>query len=92
MGQHGADVRMESQVVKRFPFSVECKAQESWAIPHWIEQAKENKMKGTEWLLICKRSRQKPIVVMDADAFFVLLQAMSNNDNLMQYRHHYLSK
>ena len=75
MGQKGMDVRMESQVRELFPFSVECKFQESWAVHGWIEQAKENQMKGTDWLLVCKRSRKKPVVIMDADTFFGLYKA-----------------
>ena len=75
MGQSGTDVRMESQVRELFPFSVECKFQESWAVHGWIEQAKENQGKGTDWLLVCKRSRKKPVVIMDADRFFSLYKA-----------------
>lgn len=70
MGQHGTDVRMESQVIKIFPFSVECKAQESWGVHSWIEQARENTIPETDWLVIAKRSRQKPVVIMDAETFF----------------------
>ena len=75
MGQKGMDIRMESQVRELFPFSVECKFQESWAVHGWIEQAKGNQMKGTDWLLVCKRSRKKPVVIMDADSFFSLYKA-----------------
>ena len=78
MGQKGVDVRMESQVQKVFPFSIECKWQESWSIPAWINQAKENQKDGTDWLLICRRSRDKEIVVMDAEAFFSILQRIQN--------------
>jgi len=74
MGQSGTDVRMESQVRKLFPYSVECKFQESWSVPAWIEQAKTNKTEGTNWLLIMKRSQKPPVVVMDADSFFTLLK------------------
>ena len=74
MGQSGTDVRMESHVQKLFPYSVECKWQESWSIPAWIKQAKENKKPGTDWLLVCRRSREKEIVVMSAKAFFKLLE------------------
>lgn len=73
MGQSGTDVRLESHVKKLFPFSVECKWCESWSVPAWIEQAKTNQEKGTNWLLICKRSRNNPVVIMDAEAFFELL-------------------
>jgi len=74
MGQKGVDVRLESQVRQHFPFSTECKWQESWSIPAWIKQAKQNQGEGTDWLLICKRSHEQPIVVMDGDAFFKLLE------------------
>jgi len=73
MGQSGTDVRLESQVLKAFPFSVECKAQESWSVHGWIEQAQANELKNTNWLLIAKRSRQKPVVIIDADVFFEIL-------------------
>lgn len=72
MGQSGTDIRMESHVREMFPYSVECKRQENWAIPAWVKQAKENEMEGTDWLLVCRRSRMEPIVVMDAEAFFEL--------------------
>jgi hypothetical protein len=53
---------------------VECKNQEKWAIHSWIEQAQDNQKKGTDWLLIAKRSRKKPVVIMDAERFFELLK------------------
>ncbi len=76
MGQSGCDVRMESHVRKMFPFSVECKFQESWSVHSWIKQAQENQVEGTDWLLVAKRSRCRPIVIMDARAFF----DMANRD------------
>lgn len=74
MGQSGCDVRMESHVQEKFPFSIECKFQESWAVPSWIKQAKENQKEGTDWLLVAKSSRKDPVVIMDALAFFKLLR------------------
>lgn len=70
MGQRGVDVRMESQVKQLFPFSVECKSQESWGVHAWIKQAIENQTPGTDWLIVAKRSRQKPVIIMDAERFF----------------------
>jgi hypothetical protein len=64
---------LESQVLKVFPYSVECKFQEAWAIPTRIKQAKSNQMKETDWLLVCKKSNEEPVVVMDATTFFSLL-------------------
>ena len=69
------DVRMESQVKEKFPYAVECKAQESWAVHSWIDQAKSNQTKNTDWLIIAKRSRQKPVVIIDAEQFFELLKS-----------------
>lgn len=74
MGQSGTDVRLEPHAKKLFPFSVECKAQESMAVPAWVRQAQANLEKGTDWLLISKQSNKKPIVIMDAMAFFRILR------------------
>jgi len=72
MGQSGPDVRLEGQVLKVFPFTVECKWQETWSIPAWIRQVKKNQMEGTDWLLFCKKNRERAVVVMDAERFFDL--------------------
>lgn len=63
MGQSGTDIRMESQVLKLFPYSIECKAQESWNIAGFIEQAQTNVLPDTNWLLICKKNRKEPVAV-----------------------------
>ncbi len=73
MGQSGCDIRLEEDVQKLVPFSIECKWQETWNIPSWIEQAKSNQKPDTNWLLVCKKSRQSPVVVMDAEVFFSLM-------------------
>ena len=77
MGQSGVDVRLDKDALLEFPFSVECKFQESWNVHSWVKQARSNKIKGTNWLLIAKRSRGKPVVIMDAEAFFDLLTDIS---------------
>jgi len=78
MGQNGTDVRLVGEALEQFPFSVECKNQESWAFPSWIKQAKDNQKEGTDWLLVVKKNRTKPIVVMDAEVFFKLLTKHHN--------------
>lgn len=72
MGQSGCDVRMEKAVLERFPFSVECKSCESWSVHAWVKQAKDNQLRGTDWLLVAKRNHDKPVVIMDAEAFFTI--------------------
>jgi hypothetical protein len=74
MGQSGVDVRLIGEALKKFPWSVECKRQENWSVPSWVEQAKKNEMKGTNWLLVMRRSHKPAVVVLDADVFFDLLK------------------
>ena len=76
MGQAGVDVRLDREALVLFPWSVECKWQESWAVPAWIEQARKNLIKGTNWLLVIKRSRKKPVVVLEATVFFDILKRL----------------
>lgn len=63
--------------MKLFPYSVECKNCERWSIPEWIEQAKGNKYQDTDWLLVVKKNRGTPLVVMDADTFFRMASLQS---------------
>lgn len=79
MGQSGTDVRLLGEAQKRFPYSVECKYQETWSVLAWIEQAKQNQKEGTEWLLVLKKNRVKPVVVMDAEHFFDLQKERRND-------------
>jgi len=74
MGQSGVDVRLEEDVLKVFPFSVEAKNCEKWALPTWIKQARQNQKEGTDWLLVIKKNRMEPIVVMDAEVFFRIVK------------------
>lgn len=78
MGQAGTDVRLLGEAQKRFPYSVECKYQETWSVLAWIEQAKQNQKEGTDWLLVIRKNRIDPVVVMDADRFFDLLKRKEN--------------
>ena len=74
MGQSGCDVRLDALAAALFPFDVECKHQETWAIPAWVKQAQaNNKTSGRHWLLVVKRNRTDPLVVLDASVFFDLL-------------------
>jgi len=72
--QNGTDVRLVGVAKKLFPFSVECKWQETWSIPAWMKQAQDNQDPNTDWLLVVKKSRMDPIIIMDAERFFALLE------------------
>lgn len=76
MSQSGPDIILRGKALKLFPFSVECKHQETWSIPAWMKQVKENQLEGTDWLLVCKKNRENPVVIMDAEAFFRLCKKL----------------
>lgn len=82
MGQCGCDVRMEQSILKLFPFSIECKRQESWSVHAWVEQAKKNLIKNTSWILFIRRSRMNPhaIIVLDANVFFQMVSLIPEKD------------
>lgn len=71
--QSGVDIRLVGEAKRMFPFSIECKSQETWSVPAWIKQAKNNKSEGTTWMLVCKKKNLAPVVVMDAADFFIML-------------------
>jgi hypothetical protein len=74
MSQNGVDIRLDSEARKRFPYSVECKNQETWSLPAWIKQAQENQMDGTDWMVVCSKNRTRAVVVLDIDVFFELFK------------------
>ena len=82
MGQSGPDIRLLGPAREAFPFYVECKNQETWVIPRWINQVKSSSIaygavdgpNPSIWLLFIKKNRMDPIVVMDADTFFDILE------------------
>jgi hypothetical protein len=74
MGQSGTDIRLVGKAKEVFPFSIECKYQETWSVPAWIQQAKDNWGKGTDWLLFMRKNRHEEIVVLDAEAFFKIYE------------------
>lgn len=77
MGEAGPDVRLDSEARRLFPFTVECKNQENWCVPASITQARANTYPGTDWILVLSKNRFKPVVVMDAEAFFRLVGGKS---------------
>ena len=79
MGQAGVDVILRGRAKELFPFAVETKACESWNVHAWIDQAKSNVLDGFDtWLLVAKRSRNKSVVIMDAEFFFELYKLHIN--------------
>ena len=74
----GEDLKFSSSVRAVFPYSVECKNQEiSKALYDWYDQAKSN-AGNYEPIVVLKRSRQKPLVLVDLDHF---LSVVKGNEN-----------
>lgn len=76
MGQSGTDVVLKGKAQKMFPWSVEAKWQETWSVPAWIRQAKDNQKEGTDWLLLMKRNQHEYVICIDAEVFFKLLSEL----------------
>ena len=77
MGSQGEDIIMGKQTREKFPYSIECKNQERVNVWTSYEQAKEN-CKGYEPLVVIKRNRTKPLVLVDAEHFVNLFKEKKN--------------
>jgi len=71
MGSQGEDIIMGKHTREVFPYSIECKNQEAVNVWKAYEQATEN-CKGYEPLVVIKRNRTKPLVLVDAEYFVKL--------------------
>ena len=71
MGAGGEDLIMARAAREKFPYSIECKNQESVNIWKSYEQAKENSG-NYEPLVIIKINNTKPLVLIDAEYFVSL--------------------
>ena len=71
MGAGGEDLILARAAREKFPYSIECKNQESINIWKAYEQAQENS-KNYEPIVIIKRNNTKPLVLVDADFFMKL--------------------
>ena len=72
MGMSGEDIVLSPAARRLFPFSVECKAQESLSIWSALEQAESNAGKHIP-LLVFKRNRSKTYAVLEFDKLLELL-------------------
>ena len=71
MGESGEDIKLSPAARKLIPYSFECKNQEKLNIWSAYDQAESNSG-DYEPLVVIKRNRQKPLVVLDAEYFFQL--------------------
>ena len=71
MGAGGEDLIMARAARKKFPMSIECKNQEKVNVWESYKQAEDNSGKY-EPVVIIKRNKSKPLVVVDAEYFVSL--------------------
>ena len=71
MGSQGEDIIMGRESREQFPYSIECKNQEAVNVWKAYEQSESN-CKGYEPLVVIKRNRSKPLVLVDAEHFVKL--------------------
>ncbi len=74
MGESGVDIKLSSPVLESFPYSIECKNQETVRFWEWWEQAEANagKVKGTLPVLVMRKNYKKPVAVIDWQTFLTL--------------------
>ena len=83
MGAGGEDLIMAPAAREKFPYSIECKNQESINIWKSYDQAKEN-AGDHEPIVVLKRNNTKPLVLVDADYFVALHNRIAKELDLDQ--------
>mgnify|MGYP003651573497 FL=1 len=72
MGAGGEDILLSKAARDKFPFSIEAKNQER--VNLWKSWEQANKNKGIySPMLVIKRNGQTPLVVLEADEFFEMV-------------------
>ena len=80
MGQAGCDLYLSPAARERFPFGVECKAQETISLPAWWRQCTANaEAEGLAPLLVLKQSRREALAVLRWSDLLALLQNIPAN-------------
>jgi hypothetical protein len=75
MGQSGVDICIrDKRIYDNFLYDIECKNTEKIEVYKFIGQAKKNTKCDRQWLIVHKKNRTKPIVIMDAEHFFELIK------------------
>ena len=78
MGAGGEDLIMARAARQKFPFSLECKNVEKLNVWDAYEQACAN-AGDYEPIVVMKKNKKKPLVVIDAEAFVFLTKLSLNN-------------
>ena len=74
MGAGGEDILFSPVAARRLGISVECKSRDRIAVYGFYQQAQENCPTSREAVVVIKQNRAKPLVVVDAEYYFNLLE------------------
>jgi len=74
MGAGGEDILFSPVAARRLGISVECKSRDRIAVYGYYQQAQENCPTSREAVVVIKQNRAKPLVVVDAEYYFYLLE------------------
>jgi|TARA_B100001094_G_C18142703_1_gene778834 hypothetical protein len=78
MGAGGEDLIMARAARAKFPYSIECKNQESVNVWKAFEQANENSG-DYQPIVVIKRNKSRPLVLIDAEYFVELHKKTLDN-------------
>ena len=74
MGAGGEDILFSPVAARRLGISVECKSRDRIAVYGFYQQAQENCPTSREAVVVIKQNRAKPLVVVDAEYYFHILE------------------
>ena len=74
MGAGGEDILFSPVAARRLGISVECKSRDRIAVYGFYQQAQENCPPSREAVVVIKQNRAKPLVVVDAEYYFHILE------------------
>jgi hypothetical protein len=80
MGAGGEDILFSPVAARRVGLSVECKSRDRIAVYSFYEQAKTNTPAEREAIVVIKQNRSSPLVVVDAEYFFNILERANKDE------------
>lgn len=80
MGGAGEDICLSPSAKKLIPFDIECKNQENISIWSAIEQAENNSTSDRIPMVVFKKNRKQPYVIVSLDNFMKLVYGKEENN------------
>lgn len=81
MGGAGEDICLSPSAKKLIPFDIECKNQENISIWSAIEQAENNSTSDRIPMVVFKKNRKQPYVIVSLDNFMGLIYKKDEQEN-----------